>query len=146
MFLERRYQPIWLLGLGLVMTISLGVAYGSVLAAGFGLLLGSMSSALVIWLWFKARSTIRVTNEGLQVGNYFLDSAYISKCKAFEAKEFATRIRAEARTTDLLSILHHQHGGVEVEIADARDPYRHWVIGTRYPADLCAALKQITTS
>ena len=73
MFLERRYQPIWLLGLGLVMTISLGVAYGSVLAAEFGFLLGSFSSALVIWLWFKAGSTIRVTSDGLLVGKYFLE-------------------------------------------------------------------------
>jgi hypothetical protein len=140
MYFERRLQPLWMLVLGLVMTYSLGVAYGSVLYPWIGYLVGLVTSVPVLLLWWRGQSNIQVSGEFLYVGKLKLPIEYVGEVQVFSAPEFLNRIRSGSTGTEMLSLLGQKYGGVVVENLDSTDPYRQWVIASKSAEKLQTAL------
>lgn len=143
---EQRLQPWWLLALSLSMTSSLGIAYGTAVSAGFGLVSGLASSLLAIAWWWQGRSPITVADDGLRLGRMWLEPTAIGEVAEFDAAGFAQRTTTGSRADDMNSLLHRGSGGVVVQVSDASDPFAAWVIGCRHPAELAAALRSLSRS
>lgn len=143
---EQRLQPWWLLALGLTMTVSLGIAYGSAVSATFGTATAILSSALAAAWWWMGRSPIAVDAAGLRLGRMWLEPAAIGQIDEFDAAAFGLRTSIGSRADDMNSLLHRNGGGVVVQIVDASDPFAAWVIGSRRPAELAAALRELSRS
>jgi hypothetical protein len=142
MYFERRLQPFWMLVLGLVMTYSLGVAYGSVLYPWIGYLVGLVTSVPVVLLWWRGQSNIQVSEEFLIVGKLKLPIEYVGQVQVFNSPDFLNRIRTGATGAEMLSLLGQKYGGVVVENLDATDPYRQWVIASKSAEKLQTALRK----
>lgn len=147
MLIERRFQPVWILALGLLMTGSLGVAYGSVLLPWIGVAAGLLTSVPVVWLWFRGRSDIEIKNGFFYVGRNRLELHYVGELNALNPPDFLQRIRGGALTSDFLSIPNPKHGGIVITNFDSSDPYRSWVISCKNPNQVIAAIRsELTTS
>ena len=145
-YFEQRRFPIWALALGLVMTASLGIAWGTAAGSSFGWVTGSLFSFLTLVSWFSAARPVVVDESGLAVGNWHLDPAAIESAEALDADQFTDRIRANARGDDALSLFGSGRGGVVVTLNDPGDPYLHWVIRSKNPQALAAAISALANS
>ena len=143
---ELRLQPWWLLALGLTMTLSLGVAWGSAAGPWLGWPAGIVTSVAVCLWWWAARSLVVVDAAGLHVGRMLLEAAALGQAVALQPDEFRSRTAIESRADDVNSLLNRQHGGVVVKIDDASDPFGHWVVGSRNPKALTAAIESVRLS
>lgn len=133
MLIERRFQPLWILALGLLMTFSLGIAYGSVLIPIIGWIAGITTTIPVVWLWWRGRSDICINHGFLYIGKYRLEQKYVGEITALSSEQFLLRIRGQAGLSDLISIPNPKFGGIVIENKDDSDPYKHWVISSRNP-------------
>lgn len=146
MYLEKRWQPVWVLALSVLMTASLGIAYGSLLQAWFGWLTGGLTSAVAVWAWWARRSPISVSDSELRVGRMRLPLSVVGRVEVFSPAQMQERTGVAGRADDVLSIPSGHRGGVVVEINDPSDPYRHWVLASRRPGDLAAAIESARTA
>lgn len=142
MYRERRTQPLWLLMLALLMTISLGIAYSAATSTMIGSLIGVALSFPAVWFWWRASSNIEVTPTHLLVGRLRLERECIGRVEVLNSEEFLHRIRVGSKTTDALLFTRTNTGGVVLEILDDTDPYRAWVVSSARPAELGAALRE----
>jgi len=139
-YTERRWQPLWLLAFGWLMTLSLGVAYWVAVSPLVGSITALMTTAFVSALWFRGRADIRVDASGLHVGRYFLEPHFIGEVEALETESFRQRTRAGIKANDVVSLANPAHGGVVIHNSDASDPFKQWVLGSRRPHQLAQAL------
>lgn len=146
LYSEQRLQPWWLLLLSLTMTISLGIAYGTAISAAVGSCTAIFTSGIAAAWWWRGRSPISVDSDGLRLGRFRLEAAAIGQVVEFDAVEFAQRISTGGRADDFYSLLSRSGGGVAVEVRDPSDPFAAWVIGSRRPAQLAAALRSLPRS
>lgn len=140
MLIERRFQPVWILALGLLMTVSLGVAYGSVLTPLIGWIAGIGSTIPVVWLWLRGRTDIRIDDEFLYVGRFRLERHFVGEVSTFDSTEFLQRIRSGASQNELISIPNPKFGGIVIANLDETDPYRSWVLSSKNPTRTAAAI------
>jgi len=142
MFIERRWQPVWLLALSLLMLSSLGLAFGSAVSPTFGWVITLIGDAVGIYFWFTFHSHISVGPDGLHIGRMVLEYSAIADVQALDAEHFLQRIRGSARTDDFFSLLHAKAGGVVITLNDPTDPHKHWVIGAKKATEVVAAIGQ----
>ncbi len=146
MLIERRFQPVWILALGLLMTVSLGVAYGSVLIPIIGWVAGVGTTIPVVWLWLRGRTDIRMDEQSLYVGRYQLETEYVGDVLELDANQFLQRIRGGASQNELISIPNPKFGGIVISNLDETDPYRYWVLSSKNPKQTAAAIRAVLTS
>lgn len=143
---EPRRQPLWQLGLGVTMTLSLAIAWGTAAGSTLGWLTGiCTTTAVVAWWWLKS-ATIEVSPSGLKVGAWFLESDFLGQCQALNAEDFLRRTRDLARADDALSLQGVARSGVLVEVLDSSDTYRHWLISSKRPQALADSLNSLKSS
>ena len=141
MYVERRWQPWWLLGLLVTIALSLGIAYGSAINSDVGWLVAFVTCAPVVYFWFAQRSHIRVTSSHIFVGQLALELSAVGAVEDFDRDSFLIRIRNKARADDMISLRGQINGGVVISLNDASDPIKAWVLSTRHPIDLAASIK-----
>jgi hypothetical protein len=129
-----------MLALGLVMTYSLGVAYGSVLYPWIGYLIGFVTSIPVVVLWWRGQSNISVSTNSLNIGKFSLPREYVGEVEVFDGEDFLRRIRTGSTGVEFLSLLGQKYGGVVIHNLDETDPYRQWVVASKSPEKLKTAL------
>lgn len=140
MLIERRFQPVWILALGLLMTFSLGVAYGSVLIPIIGWIAGTITTIPVVWLWLRGRTDIRIDDDFLHVGRFQLELEFIGEVIPLDANQFLQRIRGGASQYELLSIPNPKFGGIVISILDETDPLKFWVLSSKNPVQTAAEI------
>ena len=141
MYVERRWQPWWLLGLLVTIALSLGIAYGSAISSSIGWLVAVVTTAPVIYFWYSQRSHILVTPTHVRVGQLVLELSAISEVEEFDRENFLIRIRNKARADDMISLRGSNRGGVVISLNDPTDPIKAWVLSSRNPPALTAAIK-----
>lgn len=140
MFVERRWQPWWLLGLLVTIALSLAIAYGAAISSFIGWALAFLLTAVAVAFWYSLRSHIVVTDHQVKVGRMRLELEYIARVQAFDTDEFLTRIRSSARADDMFSLRGGSRGGVVISLNDESDPIKAWVVSSRRPQDLANAI------
>lgn len=139
-FSEVQYLPIWHAVLALLVTSSLGVAYGSAVSVVWGWMLGSVMSAIAIWLWFQKRIKIEITSKFLKVGKFTIEKEFIGQVLVLDQNDFLSRIRSGAHRNDVFVLRNYSNGGMAIEIKDSRDPFCHWVVSSKHPSKLAKAM------
>lgn len=127
--------------------IALAIALTSATAIGFYLgppvaLAGGIVTAVAvaaILMWFGALM-ITVDERGLTVGKSTLEWEYQGSVRALDADAARARMGpdADARAHEVTRPF--VGGAVEVEVRDAADPHPYWLVSTRQPAQLAAAI------
>ena len=140
LYSDFQTAAFWQLLFVLLVTSSLGVAYGSAVSANAGWALGVCLSGFGIWWWLSKAIRIQVTSEHLIVGKFKIECEHIGEVIDFPSDAFLNRIRGEAHRQDLFVLRNLSKGGVEIEIKDSKDPFCHWVLSAKHPSRLASTL------
>jgi hypothetical protein len=97
-------------------------------------------SSLFAWWLTSLSVTIIVTEQQLFVGEAHIDRKFVPSAEAFdgEAARQARGVDLDARA--FLKIRPWAKSVVRIDISDAADPTPYWLVSSRRPAELAAAL------
>lgn len=144
---ERLRVPGWWWALGWFLALSFVIAVGAFLGPRWGL------AALVIFfaavsalLWGWGRATIRVDDQALVVDGARLEGRWIATAEAKDAAETRAWLRSRESADDWLMVRPWLSHSVRVEVDDPADPHAGWLVGTRRPEALAAAVNALAAT
>lgn len=141
-YTERLWHSVGVWFVALVMTMSLGVAYGSAYSLNLGIIVGVISSVAAIFGLLKNTPTIRIDELNFQIGRARMPLQYVGKVQILNETD-SRRARSTHAHRDAYFQL---RGGVKqtliVEITDESDPHPYWQISTRNPEELSLKLNE----
>src|SRR3712207_5566521 len=140
LFRERLSVPVlwWVLAAGVA--LSLLLAFGVYLGSAWGIGVAAGSLTVAVWLFVRSAVLISVDREVLRIGRAQIDHRYIAGCQALDAGATRERggVRADARAH--LVLRPYVATAVEITLADPADPVPYWLVSSRRPKELAAAL------
>jgi hypothetical protein len=137
---ERLWPALWVfIATALVIPASLLVFLPISLPVGVVVALGLYGAILVVLIGTTA--TIEVTDSDFRAGRARMPRSVVSRAQAFTGAEATAErgVRLDARAWLLLR--GWIPGVVRVELDDPSDPTPYWLVSTRNPEELEAALK-----
>jgi Protein of unknown function (DUF3093) len=144
LFRERLSVPVlwWVLALGFA--LSLLLAIGLYVGPAWGI--GAAAAALVVatWLFLRAGVVIVVDPRAIRIGRAEIDHRYIGDAQALDAEATRRRSGVEADARAHLVLRPYVASSVEITLADPADPVPYWLVSSRRPAQLAAALRRAT--
>jgi hypothetical protein len=139
-FRERLWPSVGQWVFVLVMTSSLGIAYGRAYDVELGIVVG-VAATIVIAIGLVVNTPlIQIDELNFRVGRARLPLQFVGKIQKLDEKQ-----SRRARSTDANSNAHFQlRGGIKntviVEVTDPQDPHPYWQVSTRNPDELISAL------
>jgi Protein of unknown function (DUF3093) len=97
-------------------------------------------AALIIYYYFHTALKIRVTKGWLVVGKANIERAFISDCQALVGKDFTEATRKDFHPDAYFQNRPWLQGGVKITLRDPKDPTPYWLIASKDPIKLAAAL------
>ena len=139
-FSERVGPPAiwWVLAFGLA--LSLAAAVGFYVGAAAGLGIGIVALAVAAALLISGSTRIEVDDQ-LRVGRAMIDFDYVGDVRALDEAETAERIGPKADARAYLVLRPYAKTAVEIEVVDDADPVPYWLVSTRRPVELAAAVR-----
>lgn len=92
-----------------------------------------------------SRSDVDVDGRGLRAGGRVLPAGSIGAARPLDPTSARLLLGREARADAHLSIRPWIHTAVQVEVVDRSDRTPYWIVGTRRPEQLAAALDRLRT-
>ena len=140
-FRERLWPSLGQWVFVLVMTSSLGIAYGRAYGNDLGLMVGITATFLLGIGIVVNTPLIQIDELNFRVGRARLPLQYVGKVQKLDDQQ-----SRRARSTDANSNAHFQlRGGIKntviVEVTDPQDPHPYWQVSTRNPDELISALQ-----
>lgn len=122
---------------GLTFVTAVGFYLGPVVAAGAGVVttVGIATALAVI-----GGTTVQVDERGLTVGRSLLEWPYVGDATVLDAAATHDRLGPGADARAHVVQRPYIAESVEVVVADAADPHPYWLVSTRQPAQLAAAI------
>ena len=140
---ERLVAPLswWVVAgaFGLVWGWLMLVAANRSIAIGTALLATALAGSLV---WSYGSIVVDAGPNGLRVGTAHLPSAHIGAVEALDPRGFREQLGAHANARAWLRTRPYIEAGIRVEVADPSDPTPYWLVSSRRPEALAAALGQ----
>jgi hypothetical protein len=139
-FRERLHVPVlwWVLAAGFA--FSLLVAVGLYLGPAWGIATLLASLGVIVALFGTAAVQIRVDETGLRVGRGWIEHRYLAGAQALDLEQTRRRSGAEADARAHLVLRPYIGTAVEITLDDPADPVPYWLVSTRRPEALAAAL------
>ena len=138
---ERLIAPLswWLVAVafGLVCGWLMLVATNQAIAVGTAVVATAVAAGLV---WGYGSVVVQADPHGLRVGAAHLPPAHIGAVEALDPRGFRERLGPDADARAWLRTRPYIEAGVRVEVADTTDPAPYWLISSRRPQALAAAL------
>lgn len=130
---------VWLVLAGLV--AMLAVAYGAALGSWAGWVAAAVGGAVAIGLLAGTAPVVAVDATGLRAGGAVLPPDAIGSCRAVTAAEVRD-LRGPGADARVFTVLRpwSAPGAVLVQVDDPADPHPAWLLTSRRPDRLCAAL------
>lgn len=130
---------VWILLTGFV--AMLATAYGAALGATVGWLVAVGSAIVTVVVVWLTAPTVRVDEMGLQVGRALLPVSCIGAVRVVSAEQIR-ELRGPGSDGRLFVALRSwaARGGVLISVEDPRDPHPAWLVSSRHPERLSAAL------
>lgn len=139
----RAPWPAWMLAT--LVAGSLGIAYGYAVGAGWGVAMFAGSQALGVWVLLRTAPLVRVDERVLRAGRARLPRKHAGAITALDAAT-ARRLRGvDADASAYLCVRSFVGPAVRVEVTDPADPHPYWLVSTRHPDRLLAALASTST-
>jgi DUF3093 family protein len=143
LYRERLWVPAtwWLIGS--MLALSVLVAVGAYLGWSSGLLAGLVSLAVIGALFASASVVIRLDSQELAVGRARINVSYLAGATPLDkaAAEHRSGPGADARA--FLVMRPYVRGAVEITLDDPDDPVPYWLISSRHPERLAAAISAV---
>src|SRR4029453_1650520 len=119
-----------------------GASLGPVWAAGT-----TVATLLVAAAIFASASiVISVDTDQIRVGRASIEHRYIAHCRALDAEETRRRAGVEADARAHLVLRPYVKTAVEIILDDRDDPVPYWLVSTRHPHRLAAAMQEAASS
>ena len=146
LFRERLTVPIiWWVLAGLF-SLAVLIAVGAYLGPAWGVGT-SVATLLVAAAIFGSASIVISVDEGeIEVGRATIEHAYIAACQALNAEETRRRTGIEADARAHMVVRPYIKTAVEITLNDPEDPVPYWLVSTRYPQRLEAAMQDASSS
>ena len=141
MYAERLWPPpwVWLLPPALVSVVA--IAYGSAYGTSLGWLLLAVGTAIG-WCALVAWSTrLRVDERVFRAGRARLPLRYAGPPEALAGEDFRTAVRSGDARAYVVVRPWRTRSGVSVPVTDPEDPHPRWLVASRHPDRLAAALE-----
>lgn len=110
----------------------------------------SLTAAILalLALAFVAYGSARVvvTDGRFQAGRARIDAAYLGRVEALDAETTRRTAGMDADARAYLLLRPYLKRAVRVEIVDPADPTPYWLVSTRHPEGLAAALTDLTAT
>jgi hypothetical protein len=140
LFRERLSVPVlwWVLAVGFALSVLLAI--GLYVGPAWGI--GAAGAAMVIatWLFLRAAVLIVVDAQAIRVGRAEIDHPYIAGSRALDGEATRRRAGVEADARAHLVLRPYVASAVEITLADPADPVPYWLVSSRRPTELAAAL------
>ena len=140
-FRERLNPPWWVWAVGALLGAPLAIAYGAAFGSPSGWLVFAAYVAILCTTLIATSPVICVDDLVLRAGRARLPLRHIGTASALDAEHMsnAKGIHGD-RTAYLVTRNWCSHTGVLIEVTDDTDPHPYWLITSRDPAGLVAAL------
>ena len=140
---ERLVAPLswWVVAVafGLVCGWLMLVASNWSIAVATAVLAAAAAGGLV---WSYGSVVVESGPNGLRVGTAHLPPAHIGAVEALDPRGFRERLGPHADARAWLRTRPYIDAGIRVEVADPSDPTPYWLVSSRRPQALAAALGQ----
>jgi hypothetical protein len=140
---ERLIAPLswWIVvvAFGLVWGWIMLVATNPPMASGTAILATAVTGGLV---WSYGSILVEAGPEGLHVGSAHLPAANVGDVEALDPPAFRERLGPKADARAWLKTRPYVESGVQVGVDDPSDPAPYWLVSSRRPEALAAALRQ----
>lgn len=141
-YAERLWVPVgwWLLGGLFALSLLVAVLFylGPLFGIGAGLLVMAVITPVFV---VYGRQQIRVTADRLWVGEANIEWRYIADIQVLDALATRRRRGPDADVRAFLVLRPYLTEAVEVTIRDEADPTPYWLVNSRHPARLAAAVR-----
>jgi len=137
---ERVYAPASLWVVVVAMTSSLAVAYGYVLGLTWGLVTFALVQGVATWWLLATAPVISVSNDTISVGPASLPLSFVGEVDALDAGRTKAARGPRADPHAHLRLRPGVSSSVVLEVTDPQDPHPYWLISTRHPSALQAAI------
>ena len=146
LFRERLTVPIMWWVLAGLFALSVLLAVGAYLGPvwGIGTALATMMVAAAIFV--SAAVVISIDAREIRIGRATIEHAYISASQALTAEQARQRAGVNADARAHLVLRPYVRTAVEITLGDPQDPVPYWLVSTRRPQQLAAALREAASS
>jgi hypothetical protein len=143
---ERLSVPLawWMLS-GLF-AISMLLAFGLTVGPAWGIGLALLSFVAVAAVFGAASIAITVSDTELRVGRANIELRYLGDVRPLDAAAARLRRGPQADARAYLVLRPYLATAVEIALADDDDPVPYWLVATRKPRVLAAALAEATAA
>lgn len=146
LFRERLTPPAWWWALALLLGVTAAAAVGAYLGPGWGLVvLGIFLGSAVVVLG-GAAVLVTVSDTELRVGRARIEHRYLGSSRALDADATRGRAGPAADARAFLVLRPYVATSVEVSLDDPGDPAPYWLVASRRPEELVAALARTGSS
>lgn len=141
---ERLWVPVswWAIGLSIGLSFVLAVSVLIDLAVAVGAVLVTAAGLAGTLLWW-GRVRIVVDQTGLRAGKAVLEWPWLGEVTALDASGTADRLGPGADHAAHHVVRSYVATSVSVAVADAEDPHPSWLVSTRHPDELVAAIERV---
>lgn len=91
-------------------------------------------------VWRYGSTVVSVDVEGLRVGGAFLEARHVGTVRSLNRSDYRTLLGTGADARAYLVTRPYLEHGVSVGVDDPSDPAPYWLVSSRHPQDLAAAL------
>ncbi|HEU4948384.1 MAG TPA: DUF3093 domain-containing protein [Kribbella sp.] len=143
LYRERLSVPLrwWLIAAAAVLTLWLITAVPAGNAAGIAV--AGVAAVLLIALLLRyGGAVVEVDAENLRAGRARIERSYLSSAQALTGEAARNAFGRDCDPNAYLLLRSYVPGAVRVEVTDPQDPTPYWLIATRHPQRLAAALTQ----
>lgn len=146
LFRERLTVPIVWWALAGLFALSVLLAIGAYLGPVWGV--GTTLATLLVAaaLFASAAIVISVDRDQIRIGRASIEHAYIAGCRALDADSTRRRAGVEADARAHLVLRPYVKTAVEITLDDPDDPVPYWLVSTRHPRQLAAAMQAAASS
>jgi hypothetical protein len=129
----------WIVSAAAVITLFVIVAVPAGTVAG--VVVGGLAAVLLLTMLLRyGAARVEVDDRQLRAGRAAIDRAYLGSVEALTGDEARYAFGRDCDPKAYLLLRSYVRGAVRVHITDPADPTPYWVIATRHPDRLAAAL------
>ncbi|WP_028708354.1 DUF3093 domain-containing protein [Propionicicella superfundia] len=140
-YVERLRVPVgyWLIAVAFGLTFI--IAIGGYFPPLWFALVAVLGTALIVGtLVVYGGVVVRVDDAGIRVGRSLLEWEYVAGAVALDAEGLRHRLGPGADARANLWVRPYLRHGVEIALDDPADPHPYWLVGSRHPERLAAAI------
>jgi hypothetical protein len=144
---ERLSVPVswWVIATAAVVTLYLITAVPA--GIGAGVAVAGIAAAVLVTLFLRyGGAVVAVDSEKLRAGKAAIEREYLGKVEPLYGDDARNAFGRDCDPAAYLVLRSYLRGAVRVEVTDPQDPAPYWLIATRHPDRLAAALTADTVA